>query len=127
MLRVETFSNAGVFVWVDLRRYLCSALTQGETAHKYGGLSARHLSSSDLALFREREMSLFNRCIVGGVGISLGSSFATEELGWFRISFNVEECALRVALERLLVCLKAIEIDGWEQLRQRSRKHSVQK
>lgn len=52
--------------------------------------------------------------MVSGVGISSGTAFSTEELGWFRVSFAVEKDALHVGLERLLKCLNEIKADGWE-------------
>lgn len=54
-------------------------------------------------------MKLFKRCFASGVVISLGSSFSTEELGWFRVSFAVEEQALHVGLQRLIQCLESIK------------------
>jgi len=52
--------------------------------------------------------------LAGGVMISSGSSYSTEELGWFRITFTVEEEALRVGLQRLLKCLRAAQTEGEE-------------
>lgn len=99
-----------MFIWVDLRRYLCGRYPTD------GALDLRlaRLSPSDAAMYRDREARLARRCVEGGVLISLGSSFSTEELGWFRISFTVERQALEIGLKRLLKLLKAIEAEGWE-------------
>jgi 1-aminocyclopropane-1-carboxylate synthase len=86
--------HAGVFIWVDLRCYL-------------DGSSAGGSASS------EAEVKLFKRLLGVGVIISQGSSFGTEELGWYRISFAVEEQALNVGLQRLGACLDSIKNDGW--------------
>ncbi|KAI5920330.1 putative acc synthase [Camillea tinctor] len=102
--------HAGVFVWVDLRRYLHGKSVQPATSN----CSLHKLSSFKTDIYRDREMKLFKRCLASGVGISLGSSFSTEELGWFRISFAVEEEALHIGLQRLIRCLECIEADGWE-------------
>lgn len=59
-------------------------------------------------------MKLFKCFIASGVGVSPGSGFSTEDLGWFRVSFAVEEQYLRVGLQRLIQCLRDIEADGWE-------------
>jgi hypothetical protein len=61
----------------------------------------------------EAEVKLFKRLLGVGVVISQGSSFGTEELGWYRISFAVEEQALNVGLQRLGACLDSIKNDGW--------------
>jgi len=65
-------------------------------------------------IYRERETKLFKRYLAAGIGISLGCSFATEELGWFRISFTVKVQALYVGLQRLIQCFEFIKTDGWE-------------
>lgn len=64
-------------------------------------------------MYQDREKKLSKRCIVGGVGISAGSSYFTEELGWFRITFTVEKEALLVGLKRMLKCLQEIKANGW--------------
>lgn len=101
-------SHAGVFVWVDLRRYLYGEFEQVAVSNR----PLNELTPSEVDMYRDREMKIFNRCLASGVGISLGSSFSTEELGWFRVSFAVEEQALHVGLQRLIQCLKSIEHEG---------------
>lgn len=63
-------------------------------------------------IYRDREMKLLRRFLAAGVAITLGSSFSTEELGWFRISFAVEEQALNAGLQRLIQCLEFIQAGG---------------
>ncbi|CCT61193.1 hypothetical protein IAQ61_004988 [Plenodomus lingam] len=100
---IPYYSNvhAGVFVWVDLRRYL------------HGNLATEQPNSA-VDVHHDQEVKLFKRLLQAGVVISQGSNFGTEELGWYRISFAVEEQALNVGLQRLWTCLKSIETDGWE-------------
>lgn len=77
-------------------------------------LSVQSLSPLELEMYQDRESRLFKRCLARGVGISTGSGFSTEELGWFRVSFTVEKDALHVGLQRLLECLQEIKADGWK-------------
>jgi bifunctional pyridoxal-dependent enzyme with beta-cystathionase and maltose regulon repressor activities len=60
----------------------------------------------------EQEGRLFKRFIEAGVVISQGSSFGAEDIGWYRISFAVDEEALNVGLQRLGTVLEAIEKEG---------------
>jgi bifunctional pyridoxal-dependent enzyme with beta-cystathionase and maltose regulon repressor activities len=59
-------------------------------------------------------VKLFMRFLEAGVVISQGTNYGTEELGWYRVSFAVEEQALNVGLQRLGTCLKTIGDNGWE-------------
>jgi DNA-binding transcriptional MocR family regulator len=72
-------SNAGLFLWADLSRYLESQ--PGETP-----------------LQRERSLNelLFN----GGVHLATSEAFSGEDSGWFRITFSVDEARLRLGLNR---------------------------
>ncbi|KAI0198510.1 putative acc synthase [Astrocystis sublimbata] len=101
-------ANAGTFLWIDLRRYLKVSGKQEAVSN----LSDSRSPLSDLESYRQREMELFKRCLERGVGISTGSSFCTEELGWFRICFAVEKSALYVGLQRLLGCLEGFETNN---------------
>ncbi|KAI2487141.1 Aspartate/tyrosine/aromatic aminotransferase [Pyrenophora tritici-repentis] len=87
---IPYYSNvhAGVFLWVDLRRYL-------------PGNSAPEPATSAVDANHDGEIRLFKRLLKAGVVVSQGSSFGTEELGWYRISFAVEDQALNVGLQRL--------------------------
>ncbi|KAI1407312.1 putative acc synthase [Hypoxylon sp. FL1857] len=100
--------NAGIFVWVNLGSYLYHK-PQGNGGSDQPSTEA---SPSDIQVHRNRESDLLKRCSNGGVIISSGSSYSTEELGWFRISFTVEKQALHVGLQRLLKCLQAIETEN---------------
>ncbi|KAI0023443.1 putative aminotransferase class I and II family protein [Xylariomycetidae sp. FL0641] len=96
--------NAGVFAWVNLQRYL---LDKSDS-------SASDSFRSDGKLYRDREMTLWNRLLASGVGLGLGSWYSSEEPGWFRISFAVEREALQIGLERLLITLREVEAEGWK-------------
>ncbi|KAI2463100.1 putative acc synthase [Annulohypoxylon bovei var. microspora] len=104
------YSNAGTFIWVDLRHYLYGQ----DRPESVLDSSIIRLSPSDLEMCQDRETKLFKRCLECGVGISPGSSFSTEQLGWFRISFTVEKQTLQVGLQRLLKCLQGIAVEGWK-------------
>ena len=76
-------SNAGLFVWMDLRRLL-----KEQTL--------------------ESEMTLW-RVIISEVklNVSPGSSFHCSEPGWFRVCFaNMDDDTVEVALERIRVFVK---------------------
>uniref|UniRef100_A0A7N2LGK1 Aminotransferase class I/classII large domain-containing protein n=1 Tax=Quercus lobata TaxID=97700 RepID=A0A7N2LGK1_QUELO len=76
-------SNAGLFVWMDLRRLL-----KEQTL--------------------ESEMTLW-RVIINDVklNVSPGSSFHCSEPGWFRVCFaNMDDDTVEVALERIRVFVK---------------------
>ncbi|KAI2602061.1 putative aminotransferase class I and II family protein [Hypoxylon sp. NC1633] len=103
--------NAGVFIWVDLGHYISGGYWENGAPD----LSVRKLSAPGLQVYQDRERKLLKRCLEYGIGISPGSNFSTEQLGWFRISFTVEKQALDLGLRRLLECLKEIEADGWTQ------------
>ncbi|KAI1089146.1 putative aminotransferase class I and II family protein [Rostrohypoxylon terebratum] len=96
--------NAGVFAWVNLQRYLYN---------KSDGAAA-DLFKCDDKLYRDREMTLWNRLLASGVGLGLGSWYSAEEPGWFRISFAVEKEALHIGLGRLIKTLQEVEAEGWK-------------
>ncbi|EPE28208.1 PLP-dependent transferase [Glarea lozoyensis ATCC 20868] len=98
--------NAGVFIWVDLRRYLYSEPGQNRAPNE------ADQASSMLDKYRDGELKLFNRFLEAGVGIARGSSFSTEELGWFRVSFAIEEQALNLGLQRMVACLVSIQAEN---------------
>jgi 1-aminocyclopropane-1-carboxylate synthase len=72
-------SNAGLFVWVDLSRYL--KFMAGKT---------------DL----ERERDLDATLLDAGVSLAASERFNGEDYGWFRITFSVEAEVLRLGLNR---------------------------
>ncbi|KAL2068315.1 hypothetical protein VTL71DRAFT_16413 [Oculimacula yallundae] len=75
-------SNAGLFIWIDLREYF-----QG-------------LGTADEKAVKEKEV--VKRCEEKGLFIGYGSNFFTGEIGWFRITFTMREEVLRVGLKRLV-------------------------
>ncbi|KAK4098344.1 putative aminotransferase class I and II family protein [Parathielavia hyrcaniae] len=95
-------SNAGMFIWIDLRRYM----TREE---EIPGLSIHTLSLEDKDVNQQREREISNRCVANGVAIAMGTNFFTEELGWFRLSFCVSRQALEVGLGRMLKALREIK------------------
>jgi bifunctional pyridoxal-dependent enzyme with beta-cystathionase and maltose regulon repressor activities len=98
--------NAGMFIWMDLRRYL----TAGGTAVK---LTLHHLTPGEKGDYQQREMEIGSRFFANGVAIALGTNFFTEELGWFRLSFTASRPALETGLQRMLKALQDIERLGW--------------
>lgn len=104
MADVEGSSNAGIFAWVNLQRYL----------YVESDIPATELFKSDLQFYRDREMALWNRLLAAGVGLGLGSWYSSEEPGWFRISFTVEKEDLHVGLERLVKILGEVKAERWK-------------
>lgn len=47
--------------------------------------------------------------------ISPGSIYASQELGWFRITFTVGEDALQEGLSRVWKTLDQIQAEDWNQ------------
>lgn len=96
--------NAGVFIWVDLRRFLFPKSIRGDV-----NFAVLQNTSPDIALYKEREAYIINRCIDNGVMISPGTIYATPELGWFRITFTVGKYALEEGLRRIWKSLEQIK------------------
>ncbi|KAG4442585.1 hypothetical protein IFR05_001915 [Cadophora sp. M221] len=85
-------SNAGVFLWIDLRKYFDSEETlDGRMA---------------------REKDIVQKCEEKGLFVGYGSNFFSEEVGWFRITFTARDEVLRVGLQRLVGVLKALGKGG---------------
>ncbi|KAL2267249.1 hypothetical protein VTJ83DRAFT_4526 [Remersonia thermophila] len=101
-------TNAGMFIWIDLRRYLT-----GKAEVAPGELSLHGLSEEEKAKYRHRESELGRRLFENGVNIALGTWFATEELGWFRLGYTVSREALETGLERIRKTLREVEESGW--------------
>ncbi|KAK4200973.1 putative 1-aminocyclopropane-1-carboxylate synthase [Triangularia verruculosa] len=89
-------SNAGMFLWIDLRRHLV-----GEKEGELPELRVVKLSPEDLAKYLEREQLIWKVLGKNKILLAMGSAFATEELGWFRLTFSASKPALEVGLERL--------------------------
>lgn len=87
--------NAGVFIWIDLRDWF-----RGQ--HPCGDDNGLLVSASDNSIYRAMESSLGRIWWDQGVMISKGTSYMTEELGWFRIVFTVDEDCLKAGLDRFV-------------------------
>ena len=74
-------SNAGFFLWVDLRPYLNATNTTIEAGWK---------AEADLA----------GKFSANNVSINAGRDYASPEPGWFRVIFSQEEKTLREGLRR---------------------------
>ncbi|KAK0640776.1 pyridoxal phosphate-dependent transferase [Cercophora newfieldiana] len=96
-------SNAGSFLWIDLRQYIL------------GGADIRLLKRGGGASpFEEREEILDGALLQHGVSLSRGSIFFTEELGWFRLTFTLPKQELEQGLHRLVSALADIRDRAWE-------------
>ncbi|KAL5598274.1 hypothetical protein FOBRF1_012067 [Fusarium oxysporum] len=106
--RIYSFPmNAGLFVWVDLRRLLLSKASRDEK--DFSVLRTINCSS----VYKKRETKILDICVSHGVQIAPGSNFESEEYGWFRITFTVPRNALEEGLRRLSRALKEIELINW--------------
>ena len=74
----------------------------------------RVLRASDDSVYSRREKEIADICVRHGVQISLGSTYATEEYGWFRITFTVHRDALEEGLRRLSKSLEEVEPMEWK-------------
>ncbi|KAK4244483.1 putative aminotransferase [Corynascus novoguineensis] len=101
-----TNSNAGMFIWMDLRKYL-------RGTKKIETLSLHQLTPQEKEEFQRREVEMGNRFFANRVGVALGTNFFTEELGWFRLTFTVCQDALDIGLQRMVQTLQEIEQLGW--------------
>lgn len=90
-------SNAGMFLWIDLRRHLVGKKEGGQPPE----LRVGKLSPGDLERYLEREQHIWKVLGENKILLATGSVFASEELGWFRMTFSASRPALEVGLERL--------------------------
>ncbi|KAK0099697.1 hypothetical protein ONS95_013410 [Cadophora gregata] len=86
-------SNAGVFIWIDLREY-------------FSPKSDGHERGVDEKEKRAMEMGFVKRCEEKGLFVGYGSNFFSEKVGWFRLTFTVGKEALIQGLERLVGVLR---------------------
>jgi aspartate/methionine/tyrosine aminotransferase len=100
-------SNAGVFLWVDLRKYL---LADGDADMHHLRRSA---NAADSARYEEREAFIDATCMKHGVSIARGSLFFTEEWGWFRLTFTLPLEELREGIERMCKALSEVQLHSW--------------
>ncbi|KAK0744926.1 putative aminotransferase class I and II family protein [Apiosordaria backusii] len=89
-------SNAGMFLWIDLRRHLT-----GQKEGELPELRVAKLGPEDLAKYLAGEQKIWDALGANKILLAMGSAFATEELGWFRLTFSASRPALEVGLERL--------------------------
>jgi bifunctional pyridoxal-dependent enzyme with beta-cystathionase and maltose regulon repressor activities len=95
-------STAGMFLWIDLRRYMTGS--KGTPS-----LWVHSLTPQEREEYQRRELEISNRCFANGVGIGQGTNFFTEVLGWFRLTFSVPREPLEIGLQRMMKVLKEIE------------------
>ncbi|KAF6831228.1 hypothetical protein CMUS01_07420 [Colletotrichum musicola] len=75
--------NAGLFIWVDLRRlFTSSSKTQDHETNL------------------RRELEITKTCLAQGVMIAAGSVYYPEDFGWFRVTFCLGKEALEEGLRR---------------------------
>lgn len=94
-----------MFIWVDLRKYL-------RGTDEVATLAIHRMTPQEKGKYQQRELEMGNRFFANGVFIAMGTNFATEELGWFRLSFTVPREALEVGLQRMLKALQDTERAG---------------
>lgn len=73
-------SNAGFFIWVDLRPYL----PRSSEGNQWEG-----------------ESKLINKLIENKVFMTNGQLLAAEEPGWFRMIFSLDQRIIKAGLERV--------------------------
>jgi aspartate/methionine/tyrosine aminotransferase len=105
-----TSSNAGQIIWINISKFIFPSVTDSD-----GLQNLRHLKlgSDDEKKYREREGMVIQRLLQNGVFVAAGSSFFTEEFGWFRLTFTVTGGALEEGLERVRKTLQEVRKDGW--------------
>lgn len=59
------------------------------------------MSEADVVMCLDLESKLAATCLEFGVMISPGSIYASEEFGWYRVTFTLAEAALQEGLNRL--------------------------
>ncbi|KAL2164912.1 hypothetical protein VTH06DRAFT_208 [Thermothelomyces fergusii] len=99
-------SNAGMFIWLDLRMYLLGT-------KRMESLSLHPLTAEEKEECKRRELEMGEQFYANKVAIALGTNFFAEEPGWFRLTFTVSRDALEIGLRRMLQTLQKIEQSGW--------------
>ncbi|CAG7919655.1 unnamed protein product [Penicillium olsonii] len=95
--------NAGLFIWVDLRHLF---VPKSASQSLDGSIAEAQSSTST---YQKREVQIADICSKNGVLIAPGSVYVPEELGWFRITFTLQQVALEEGLERVWKSLQEIE------------------
>ncbi|KAK6347182.1 hypothetical protein TWF696_007258 [Orbilia brochopaga] len=102
-----TGTNAGFFVWVDLRRWFNRVkLPEGDDGSIPGGHT--NLPGAPPGA-QKRDKILWNKMVDGGVYVASSEMFWGEEHGWYRFSFSMEREELELGLGRMDKVLKAVE------------------
>ncbi|KAJ5339493.1 aminotransferase sirI [Penicillium brevicompactum] len=94
--------NAGLFIWVDLRHLFRPELASQDS-------SALKIRPPIAKIHKKRELQIIEACTKHGVLIAPGSVYIPEEYGWFRITFTLQQEALKEGLERLWKSLEDVE------------------
>ncbi|EXM18564.1 hypothetical protein FOTG_13381 [Fusarium oxysporum f. sp. vasinfectum 25433] len=94
-------TNAGLFIWMDLRYLLTLQTSTGEA-----DLSA---ISSEVNTYKQQEIEIMEKGQGNGVMIAPGHVYLAEEYGWFRLTFTVGKDALKEGLNRLWKTLQEIK------------------
>ncbi|KAF5701326.1 plp-dependent transferase [Fusarium mundagurra] len=94
-------TNAGLFIWMDLRYLLTLQTSTGEA-----DLSA---ISSEVNTYKQQEIEIMEKGQGNGVMIAPGHAYLAEEYGWFRLTFTVGKDALKEGLNRLWKTLQEIK------------------
>ncbi|KAJ8128709.1 hypothetical protein O1611_g4920 [Lasiodiplodia mahajangana] len=102
-------SNAGLFVWVDLR-HLVKSLAESQAP--LSSTLPNSLDSKDD--YEQLEQIVVTACGNNGVMIAPGNIYGSEEPGWFRITFTVGEGALKEGLERFRKSLVELQAQAQE-------------
>ncbi|KAF3936585.1 hypothetical protein ABW19_dt0206426 [Dactylella cylindrospora] len=105
-------SNAGFFVWVDLRRYLAKVKLPPENDGKINNGKTNIPGAPPGA--QKRDKMLWDKIVDGGVYIASAEMFFGEEHGWYRFSFSTNKEELELGLGRLEKVLKDVEENGIE-------------
>ncbi|KAF4341576.1 plp-dependent transferase [Fusarium beomiforme] len=93
-------TNAGVFIWIDLRHLLVLQSSTGE---------AEPDMTAYVKTYKQQEIEIMEKCQGNGVMIAPGHVYMAEEYGWFRLTFTVGTDALKEGLDRLWKTLQEIK------------------
>ncbi|KAJ6256713.1 hypothetical protein Dda_8579 [Drechslerella dactyloides] len=105
-------TNAGFFLWVDLRRWFNRVkLPDGDDGSVPGGRT--NLPGAPAGA-QKRDRMLWDRMVDGGVYVASSEMFFGEEHGWYRFSFSMEREELELGLQRMEKVLKAVESGALE-------------
>lgn len=109
MLTTDNPRNAGLYLWVDLRRFLFP-----ESQRSNADFSTLRVGGPHAGKFGNREQRIAEICIDKGVMISPGTVYMASEYGWFRVTFTVGRDMLEEGLQRIWRALHDPEVAGWE-------------